>query len=49
MKYLKLFEEFTYDNEVAQRETEEILLPEKCKEVYMDERGVYHIKNCKIY
>jgi hypothetical protein len=52
MKYLKLYEDFQYDEEIVEmetEETEETLLPQKSKDVYQDSRGVYHIKSCEVY
>ena len=47
MKYLKIYEEFKYE-EIIEPEVQEEL-PIKSKDVYQDNRGVYHIKNWAIY
>lgn len=47
MKYLKLYEEFQYEEEIVEMENEETLLPEE--DVYQDDRGVYRIRIYKNY
>lgn len=66
MKYIKLYEEFKFDQEIVEPEvqtevsdttTDDVLKDdffkeeerEDSKEVYKDERGVYHIKDWNVY
>lgn len=49
MKYLKIYEEFKYEEEIIEPEVQEELPIDKSKEVYRDNRGVYHIENWTIY
>ena len=58
MKWIKLYEDFKYEQDVLEpeldldKETDDILKTdffEKDSRVYQDERGVYHITDWKIY
>jgi hypothetical protein len=52
MKYIKLYEEFKYDElEIIEPEVNMELPSDvlESEEVYRDENGVYHIKNWTVY
>lgn len=49
MKYLKIYEEFKYEEEIIEPEVQEELPIDKSKQVLRDNRGVYHIENWTIY
>jgi len=58
MKYLKLYEEFKYEEviepevqtEISDKTTDDIFKDEESNDdVYKDQNGVYHINNWTIY